>query len=165
MDLYSNEVHLFYIWLWRLIPYITLFHVYTRLTWVWHPVVALWGRTQHVSYNDGVPQVFVLGALYVSPLSGSADLLCLFLLLLVVCLSPSVCQCRLRLGVADLHSAHLLLHTPAVHLHRSPVTCRQPLFALQSAWLTAAASFWTRWFFCLSRVSALWVQFSIQQTV
>ena len=125
----------------------------------------LYGRTQHVSYNDGVPQVFVLGALYVSPLSGSADLLCLFLLLLVVCLSPSVCQCRLRLGVADLHSAHLLLHTPAVHLHRSPVTCRQPLFALQSAWLTAAASFWTRWFFCLSRVSALWVQFWIQLTV
>lgn len=43
--------------------------------------------------------------------SGSAELplvspVC-FSSLLVVCLSLSVCQCRLRLGVADLHSAHL----------------------------------------------------------
>ena len=66
-------------------------------------------------------------------LSGSAELplvspVC-FSSPLVVCLSPSVCQCRLSLGVADLHPAHLLLNTPAVHLHPSPVACLQQVFS------------------------------------
>lgn len=99
--------------------------MFTRPTWIW--CLALTYREEHCMFVLVMECLrvlfwalcFLLFMFHLSAEqswrwfwpSGSAELplvspVC-FSSLLVVCLSLSVCQCRLRLGVADLHSAHL----------------------------------------------------------
>lgn len=118
--------------------------MFTRPTWIW--CLALTYREEHCMFVLVMECLrvlfwalcFLLFMFHLSAEqswrwfwpSGSAELplvspVC-FSSLLVVCLSLSVCQCRLRLGVADLHSAHLLLpHLRSIYTdHQLPVFSR-----------------------------------------
>lgn len=118
--------------------------MFTRPTWIW--CLALTYREEHCMFVLVMECLrvlfwalcFLLFMFHLSAEqswrwfwpSGSAELplvspVC-FSFLLVVCLSLSVCQCRLRLGVADLHSARLLLpHLRSIYTdHQLPVFSR-----------------------------------------